>query len=283
MALEERALLVRLSISQWYNRALDYNVAKEVATKYGVSSSDIQDKYVKTLISKAAMRNINSAVSRLRTFHHSHTLPWQDNSVRILSSAAFFQYQQGISERKQDFEHAVERFVAEYPDWLDHARDIRHGLFNKSQYPTIEALRASFNVHVTFLPFPHVDDFRIQGLDDEQVAAIKAQTKAELGNTLEQANQELLNRLYERLDILHKALEPEKTILRNTVTSVQETVLLVEKLNITDSAQITLVCNAIRSLLHETTVPLLRRNQTHRLRFREQIAEILLAIRAGDR
>lgn len=33
MALEERAMLVRLSISQWYNRALDRKVAEEVATK----------------------------------------------------------------------------------------------------------------------------------------------------------------------------------------------------------------------------------------------------------
>ena len=40
MALEERAMLVRLSISQWYNRALDRKVAEEVATKYEVSSTD---------------------------------------------------------------------------------------------------------------------------------------------------------------------------------------------------------------------------------------------------
>ena len=71
MALEERAMLVRLSISQWYNRALDRKVAEEVATKYEVSSTDSQDLYIKTLLPKVAMRNVNRAISELRTFHYA--------------------------------------------------------------------------------------------------------------------------------------------------------------------------------------------------------------------
>lgn len=73
MALEERAMLVRLSISQWYNRALDRKVAEEVATKYEVSSTDSQDLYIKTLLPKVAMRNVNRAISELRTFHYANT------------------------------------------------------------------------------------------------------------------------------------------------------------------------------------------------------------------
>ena len=95
MSINEKALLVKLSVSQWYNRAIDRKVTDEIAQKYEVTEQE--DKYVKTLLPRVAVRNIQRAISDLRTFHYANTLPWQDDSVRILSSGNFFQYQQGIA------------------------------------------------------------------------------------------------------------------------------------------------------------------------------------------
>ena len=278
MALEERAMLVRLSVSQWYKRALDRKVAEEVATKYEVSFTDSQDLYIKTLLPKVAMRNVNRAISELRTFHYANTLPWQDDSVRIISSAAFFSYQRGMLERKMTLETEVEQLVANYPSWLKHARETKKGLFDESQYPSAQTLRAAFGVRITFLPFPHVDDFRVQGLSEEQIADIKAQTKAELTATLSQASQNLIDRIYERLYTLYQALEPEKVFRDNTVTSVQETVELVERLNIADDERVNLTCNAVRTEMGGAMIPLLRSDPTYRLRVRAQVAELLNTI-----
>lgn len=275
MALEERAMLVRLSISQWYNRALDRKVAEEVASRYEVSSTDAQDLYIKTLLPKVAMRNVNRAISEIRTFHYANTLPWQDDSVRIISSAAFFNYQQGMLERKMRLETEVSQLVDNYPSWLQHARETKKGLFDEIQYPSAEALRASFGVRVTFLPFPHINDFRVQGLDQSQIDEIKAQTKAELSETLRQASEHLISRIYERLHTLYQALEPEKVFRDYTVTSIQETVELVEKLNVNDDEQVVLACNAVRESMSGTSIPLLRQDPTYRLDVRAKVGELM--------
>src|SRR5690554_4506518 len=173
MSISDKAMLVKLSVSQWYNRVVDHKVADEIAKRYEVTEQE--DKYVKTLLPRIAVRNIQRAISDLRTFHYANTLPWQDGSVRILSSSNFFHYQQGIAARRAKLDEAVAEFVSNYPKWLDHARRTKKGLFDETQYPTASGIRDHYKVSITFLPFPNVADFRVD-IDDKELERIKAQT-----------------------------------------------------------------------------------------------------------
>lgn len=77
---------------------------------------------------------------------------------------------------------------------------------------------------------------------------------------------------------LYQALEPEKVFRDNTVTSIQETVELVERLNIADDERVNLTCDAVRTEMGGTMIPLLRSDPTYRLRIRAQVAELLNTI-----
>ena len=173
MSINEKALLVKLSVSQWYNRAIDRKVTDEIAQRYEITEQE--DKYVKTLLPRVAVRNIQRAISDLRTFHYINTLPWQDDNVRILSSGNFFQYQQGIAARRAKLDEVVAEFVSNYPKWLDHARKTKKGLFDETQYPTASGISDHYKVNVTFLPFPNVADFRVD-IDSKELEQIKSQT-----------------------------------------------------------------------------------------------------------
>ena len=279
MALEERAMLVRLSISQWYNRALDRKVAEEVATKYEVSSTDAQDLYIKTLLPRVAVRNIQRAISDLRTFHYANTLPWQDDSVRILSSGNFFQYQQGIAARRAKLEEVVEEFVGNYPKWLDHARKTKKGLFDETQYPTASGIRDHYRVNVTFLPFPNVADFRVD-IDAKELDGIKRQTEQALSDALASANQHLIDRLYERVYLLYAALnDPEKIFRDNTVTSITETADLVERLNVTGDIRVASAVAASRAALQDVHPDMLRSSPDFRNKVAIRAAELLTAFK----
>lgn len=277
MSINEKALLVKLSVSQWYNRAIDRKVTDEIAQKYEVTEQE--DKYVKTLLPRVAVRNIQRAISDLRTFHYTNTLPWQDDSVRILSSGNFFQYQQGIAARRAKLEEVVEEFVDNYPKWLDHARKTKKGLFDETQYPTASGIRDHYRVNVTFLPFPNVADFRVD-IDAKELDGIKRQTEQALSDALASANQHLIDRLYERVYLLYSALnDPEKIFRDSTVTSIVETADLVERLNITGDSRVVSAVAAARAALQDVHPDMLRSSPDFRNKVALRAAELLTAFK----
>ena len=277
MSINEKAMLVKLSISQWYNRALDRKVTDEIAQRYEITEQE--DKYVKTLLPRVAVRNIQRAVSDLRTFHYVNTLPWQDDSVRILSSGNFFEYQQGIAARRAKMDKAVAEFVSNYPKWLDHARKTKKGLFDETQYPTASGISDYYKVNVTFLPFPNVADFRVD-IDSKELEQIKSQTAQALTEALSSANQNLIDRLYERVYLLYSALnDPEKIFRDNTVTSIMETADLVERLNVTSDARVTSAVAASRTALQDVRPDMLRSSPDFRNKVALRCAELLTAFK----
>jgi hypothetical protein len=277
MSINEKALLVKLSVSQWYNRIIDRKVTDEIAQRYEVTEQE--DKYVKTLLPRVAVRNIQRAISDLRTFHYANTLPWQDDNVRILSSGNFFQYQQGIAARRAKLEEVVEEFVGNYPKWLDHARKTKKGLFDETQYPTASGIRDHYRVNVTFLPFPNVADFRVD-IDAKELDGIKRQTEQALSDALASANQHLIDRLYERVYLLYSALNnPEKIFRDNTVTSIMETADLVERLNVTSDSRVASAVAASRAALQDVRPDMLRNSPDFRNKVALRCAELLTAFK----
>lgn len=277
MSINEKALLVKLSVSQWYNRAIDRKVTDEIAQRYEVTEQE--DKYVKTLLPRVAVRNIQRAISDLRTFHYANTLPWQDDSVRVLSSGNFFQYQQGIAARRAKLDEVVAEFVSNYPKWLDHARKTKKGLFDETQYPTASGIGDHYKVNVTFLPFPNVADFRVD-IDSKELEQIKSQTAQALTEALSSANQHLIDRLYERVYLLYAALnDPEKIFRDNTVTSIVETADLVERLNVTGDVRVASAANASRTALQDVHPDMLRSSPDFRNKVALRIAELLTAFK----
>lgn len=277
MSINEKALLVKLSLSQWYNRAIDRKVTDEIAQRYEVTEQE--DKYVKTLLPRVAVRNIQRAISDLRMFHYANTLPWQDDSVRILSSSNFFQYQQGIAARRAKLEEAVAEFVSNYPKWLDHARKTKKGLFDETQYPTASGIGDHYKVNVTFLPFPNVADFRVD-IDGKELEQIKTQTAQALTEALGSANQNLIDRLYERVYLLYSALnDPEKIFRDNTVTSIVETADLVERLNVTSDGRVNSAVAASRTALQDVHPDMLRSSPDFRNKVALRCAELLTAFK----
>lgn len=277
MSINEKAMLVKLSISQWYNRVIDHKVTDEIAQRYGVTEQE--DRYVKTLLPRFVLRNVQRAINDLRMFHYANTLPWQDGSVRILSSSNFFQYQQGIAARRAALDKAVDEFVSDYPKWLDYARKTKKGLFDETQYPTASGIRDHYKVDITFLPFPNVADFRVD-IGSEELEQIKAQTAQALAETLSSANQNLIDRLYERVHLLYSALsDPEKIFRDNTVTSIVETADLVERLNVTGDVRVATAVNATRTALQDVHPDMLRNNPDFRNEVALRCAELLTAFK----
>lgn len=274
MSLTTKAMLVRMSIGKWYNRVNDKRITDEVAAKYAVNNSE--DQYIKRLIPSAALRTVEAAINDVRKYHYDNTLPWAQDSVRILPTKKYTEYLTKVAQLKAVFDQAVNAFVEKYPEWVEAAKKEKKALFDPAQYPAPNAIRDQFRIDVSFLPFPDAGDFRIE-IEPAELQKIKEQTKDAIANTMRDGSKHLIQRIRERLQMLHDAISvPEKIFRDATVTSVPEIVDLVEELNIADDDNVRLVCSAVRTACDQRMTPdALRSNMVYRSKLTEKVREVL--------
>lgn len=277
MNLQSTTLLAKLQISQWYNRATDKRVTKEVAERYQLEQNE--DSYVKKLLPTVALKKISSCVLDLRQYHNSATLPWSDGSVRILQSAKFFEYRQKMQQLISNFDAEVNAFLLQYPNWVSLAAQNKKGLFDSSQYPSTDEIRRAFSASVSFMPFPDVSDFRTS-LPTEILNQMKHDAQLNLAETLRAANEHLINRLIARLETLHDAVVVPNKIFRDaTVYAVVETAELVSGLNITNDADVNRAVSVCNDLMAVVTPEGLRTLPEFRANFAARLANTITTLK----
>lgn len=258
MSIHERALLVNLSISQWYNRATDKKVLNDVSNMYAIENN--RDRYVKELVEHSALEPVEHAISRIRAYHTKATLPWGDNSMRILPSIKVFEYRSNMAQLKQNLDVVVDNFINDYPDCVERAKATKGELFNPKDYPPAEEVRDRFKCRIALFPVPDVSDFRIN-VSEEEMAEIRAQSQEHFDRMIGVMNRHLIERL---VRAAHPILLPKYILENNTLTkndlenkvtyprhiqNLLDTVDLVTELNMSDDPKV----NAVLEDIHQLT------------------------------
>ena len=274
MSINDKALLVKMSISQWYNRVNDKKVAEEVAIQHGVNSN-LQNKYVKQIMSNVALVNVHAIISALRAYHNDKTLPWKENGVRILPAASFMDYQKQIAALRNSFDSEVKIFLAKYPDWVAESRRTMGSLFCEDDYPEVSTLKDKFSLEVSCMPFPNEADFRID-VDNAAMEELRAQTAADIRTALDSAVNSIRLRILERIRMLYNALEDNRKVIReDTFYAVITAAADAGTLNLTNDADLRLLISRV-DFLNSVTVKTLRTNGLQRWTVANRLHEILL-------
>lgn len=249
MAINNKAMLVRLTISQWTNRALDSDGSQAVADKFQINKNE--GNYVKSLIDPLAMKPIINTISTIRKFHYEQTLPWADEGVRILASTNYFPYLQGMSEYKNKFESAVTQFIQNYPTLVSEAQQRKNGLFKGKDYPQDNKINSYFNITTTFMPFPTSSDFRVD-IPEKELQEIKSKTDETLDNIAKQSVAECLTRLHttvahmaNRLTIYNAKTAPFRDSLVDNIILLTS---LIPRMNITSDVPLNHLCEEAEKL-----------------------------------
>lgn len=240
VSLTDKAMLGRLTITQWTARKHDKKVSQEVADNHGASLDS--GRYNKVLVSKAALATLQSAANAARTFHYENTLPWATDGARILPAANFFAYSERMRALRAEFDAQVRTFTAGYPDFVADARTRLNGLFNAADYPSVREIERRFSFDVEILPMPDAGDFRVT-LGDDEAARIRADIQARCDAAVAGAVRDLWTRVHdavkhmaERLrsytvdDATGKVSNPFRDSL---VTNLRELADLLPRLNVT--------------------------------------------------
>lgn len=261
-ALNEKAVMVKLTITMWQNRSVDEKARHSVATVFNVQ--DKEDVYVKTLVPRHYTSRISRACIAARREHYDLTMPWLDEGQRILPCNMMFKYTQAMAVKRADFEAAVSNFLVAYPQAIETAKLQKGELFEETDYPTAAYLQTLYSYDIDMLPLPGTD-FRLQSLNEDMEKLVRAQVSDTLVRTSRTAVQALRSRLFSRLAHLTEVLGMNKHFKDSTINLLKDEIDLVEQLNIMDDESLKGIVAKCRKQVLQHTPAVLRTNEQVRL------------------
>jgi hypothetical protein len=278
MELNEKAMLVNLTISQWTARTIDRKATWEVLEKNGASRDS--GRFNKLLVELSSVKRYQRAVNEARTFHYENTLPWSDDGTRILPAANYLKYTAEMRSLKAQFQEAVDDFIQEFPALVKQAQRTLGGLFNPSDYPHPHTLRGKFALDTHFFPLPDRGDFRVQLGADEQ-KAIQDQITTRVNESVKAAMADTWQRLHGAVKHMTEKLRDKDAIFRDSlIGNIKELCDLLPKLNLTDDPNLTKAIEDAKGALADLDPQELREDEAKR-RDAAQAADDILSKMAG--
>lgn len=257
--LHEKAMLVKLNISQWSGRIKDKKITKETNAFYGAAENS--GHYSKIIISKSAIKPIQQAVNEARKFHYENTLPWGDNGERLLPSKNYLDYTRQLREHNALFDTQVKNFLEVYPELIVDAEYKLNKMFNPADYPDVYQLRQRFSFTTEINPVPSGEDFRVNLAQAEQ-EDIRKQIEHQTRRAQARAMEDLWNRLYDVVSKMADRLSESDAVFRDSlVGNVQSLVQLLPKLNVTEDPDLEKLTREVERRLCRYTPADLRKNE----------------------
>ena len=232
MKLNDRALLVQLSISMWSANRLDKEISAETTANKGAISGS--GRYHKSLLPMCdLLDNIKSKAGLIRTKFYDNTLPWGVKGIQILPSANYLAFMTDFRKERAEYEQLVNRFVPAYPQLVADAQNLLGASYKASDYPDVEDIADKFRMDMQVMPVPN-DDFRVN-IADEELARIQEEVQARVTQASQAAMKDVWQRLYDKVKHLADKLDdPKSRLHESTVQHIAEMCELLPRLNFAD-------------------------------------------------
>lgn len=283
-SLTSRTVLATLHTRLWTGIRRDHTITEEICEEKKASRKAIRAN--KSLVGDE-IKPLRRAERNLREVFRRNTLAWNDDATRILKASVFKEFRHKMTEPLSQFRAEIDKFIEIYPTVIENARSHLGQAWSLDDYPSNAQIKACFGVSLTFSPLPQADnnDFRAS-MSAEEVEIIRNSVEAQLRQTMENANTEILERLRapliryaERLKIYHRDENGTENHFRDSlVDNIKAIVELAPKLNITDNPTINNLCEMIKRDIAVHDPDSLRHDQALRhescLRAKEIVEEI---------
>jgi hypothetical protein len=230
MNLNDRALLVQLSISQWTARKFDKKATQKVADEFG--SKVDQGRFNKALLPvNDLLGNVHKMSTEIRTFYYDNTLAWGVDGLQMLPTKNYLGFTTEFRAMKSRWERMVVDFNIEYPTLVREAQRVLGGLYDPNDYPA--DVRSKFGINLRFSPVPS-DDFRVS-IAGEELDRIRAEVRSSVSSSYETAMKDVWQRIYDRVQHMAEKLADPKAIFRDSlVDNIKEQCALLSRLNFMD-------------------------------------------------
>jgi hypothetical protein len=279
--INDRAMLVGLTVRRWHPYCTDQKVSKDVAQRNNANSD--MGRYRKRLIAKEVFAATRACETKLRVKHHFLTLPWADDGYRILSSTGYFPYIKAINEEIDKFKAEVAKFLPEYPRYREEAKKELNSLFNEADYPSESEIANKFIAYYDIRSIPAGEDIRVD-IGVQELKKVQAAADARAEETIKAAIKDIWVRLQEVVSHASERLKAysvgkdgkvEHTFRDSLITNIIELLDVVPALNVLGDPEITKFADAIRASMTQHPAEVLRDDEKLRVKTAWAADEIL--------
>jgi hypothetical protein len=232
MNLNDRALLVQLSISQWSARKYDKKVTRQVADTNGTTMD--AGRYNKSLLPmNDLLDHVHKKSTHIREKLYKNTLPWGIEGTMMLPTANYLQFMTEFRTEKAEWDSLVSAFINQYDTLKQDAQRILGTLYDPADYPSTTDLWQKFHMDMSVFPVPSTD-FRVSIASDE-LTRIQQDVERRVTEAQTKALLDVWQRLFDRVKHMAEKLADPKAIFRDSlVENAREMCALLPRLNFAD-------------------------------------------------
>lgn len=232
MNLNDRALLVQLSISQWTARKYDKKATRQVADANGTTMD--AGRYNKALLPmNDLLDNIHKKTTYIRQKFYDNTLPWGIEGTMMLPTANYLNFMSDFRKERGEWNVLVDTFVQNYDGLVSSAQRILGSLYDPADYPSSVDIRQKFHMDMAVFPVPSTD-FRVS-IGSDELTRIRQDVERRVQEAQSKAMTEVWQRLHDRVKHMAEKLADPKAIFRDSmIENAREICALLPRLNFSD-------------------------------------------------
>jgi len=232
MNLNDRALLVQLSISQWTARKYDKKATRQVADANGTTMD--AGRYNKALLPmNDLLDHVHKKTTHIRQKFYDNTLPWGIEGTMMLPTANYLSFMSEFRKERDDWNSLVNNFVGNYDSMVRDAQRILGNLYDPADYPSSVDIRNKFNMDMAVFPVPSTD-FRVS-IGSEELTRIQQDVERRVKDAERTAMLDVWQRLFDRVKHMAEKLADPKAIFRDSmIENARELCSLLPRLNFND-------------------------------------------------
>lgn len=259
--IHEKAVLIRLSMSQWSGRKYDSQISKQVEEQYNATNAG---RWNKVLVPITAIKELTQLTNEARRYHYYHTLPWSDEGARLCPSVLFLDHKLKLNEYERMFWGKVQNFKDHYEEYKLAAKQFLNGMYKETDYPPLSELSNKFNFQITVSPIANSSDFR-NTLVKSEYEKISRQYDDMLQSAVQNAMKDVWTRLYTVIKHMADKLKDEDAIFRDSlVGNIVQLTQLLPKLNVANDTGLESMRKEIERQLADSDPTRLREDNSYR-------------------
>lgn len=261
------AVLASLEICGWSANKRDETASREVAQNHGLKDEKMARVWKSLLPRNDKLEAVLRIERRAREFHYDNTLPWKHKGPRILPTANYLSYTEGVREARAGLEKAVSEFLSQFATLKCEARLLLGSMYEDADYPSESKLGQSFVINLSIDPLPVSESMLQLGMAPDEIERLKAQHEEEMAETFRRANEDLWSRLYEAIRSFHaQVIDPARSVRDTTFENLRKLLPILERLNVTGDERLERMRARMEKALHGVTTQALKEDLAARLR-----------------
>lgn len=278
MQLNDRALLVQLTVSQWTARKYDKRVTQQV-TRFNQASEDA-GRFNKSLLPmNDYLDRVHSKSNAIRQDFYTNTLPWAMEGAQLLPTSNYLAFITKFRKEKAEWEALVQDFVFHYPMLKVQAARLLGTMYADQDYPSEDQIASRFKMDIAIFPVP-TNDFRVE-LSGAEMSRIQQDIQGRLMQAQTLATRDVWQRLFERVEaIARQCGNPKGRIFDSMLEHARDLCDLLPRLNISDDPNLEAMRQEVEGKLASLSTDALRSDPSVRQTAADDATAIMDKMRA---